>query len=769
MRFISNAANHQDSGNRIMRTLGSLIALFILTLALAGCGGSSGCGSLSGGGSGTTAGGSCSSGTTTTAGVGSVTVVSASATVPTDGSSLAGLVITVKDANNATMSGVAVTLSASAGTVTAGSTTTNSSGQITATLSGQGVAAGTTITVTATAGSVSGKTTVSVVANSVTIGLTTNAPQIPSDGSSPATITAIVRDANNQLMSGVQVSFQATSGGIAPTTTSTGVTAGTTDSNGAAAAALTTANDPTNRTITVTATANGASATVTVQVVGTQLTITGPSSLVLGAAGTYSVALTNSANTGIASKSVSLTSSLGNPLSSATVTTDSTGHATFTLTANTAGTDNLSATAMGLTTTDSVAISNQDFEFTAPAANTLIPLGTPTSVSVLWKTGGAPQTNQPVTFSTTRGTFTGSAVQTTVNTDGTTGVATVSVSSTTAGPAVITATGTGVSAQLAVTFVANNPTVIDVQASPASIPTQGQSTITATLRDAQNNLVQGQTVNFQLADNTGGHLSVASAVTNSQGQAQTVYTASTSSSGSNGVTVTATSINTVTSATLSGSASLTVGGQSVFLSLGTGNTISENDNKTQFIMPFTVQAIDASGNAVNNATITLAIHPVAYGKGTYYQSGSAWQQSGSSTSATAITVCPNEDLNQNGILDPGEDGDTLTQAEINAGWIFNPDGNQNGKLDPGGVAATSAGTVTTANGGTAEFNVTYPEDHALWVKVQLVASTTVQGTQSSTSTTFWLPILATDLTSTTTTPPGYPSPYGVANVCTNPN
>jgi len=295
-----------------MRTLASIIALFVLTLALAGCGGSSGCGSLSSGGG--TSSGSCSnSSTTTTSNVATLTVSSSVASIPADGSSTATITVLAKDANNNALSGVAVTLSASAGTLSGAAATTGSNGTITATLSATGAAAGSTITITATSGSVSGNTTVSVVANSVTIGLSTNSPQIPSDGSSPATITAVVRDANNQLKSGVQVRFQATSGGVAPAVTTSGVAAGTTDNNGLAAATLTTASDPTNRTITVTATAGSASATVTVQVVGTQLTITGPTSLVLGAVGTYSVALTNSANTGIATQSVQLTDSLSNP------------------------------------------------------------------------------------------------------------------------------------------------------------------------------------------------------------------------------------------------------------------------------------------------------------------------------------------------------------------------------------------------------------------------------------------------------------------------
>ena len=90
--------------------------------------------------------------------------------------------------------------------------------------------------------------------------VTTSTPSILSDGSNSATITALVRDATNNLVAGVPVTFTATSGGLA-------VTQATTDTSGAAIATLTTAGDASLRTITVTATASAKVATVPVQVV----------------------------------------------------------------------------------------------------------------------------------------------------------------------------------------------------------------------------------------------------------------------------------------------------------------------------------------------------------------------------------------------------------------------------------------------------------------------------------------------------------------------
>ena len=81
------------------------------------------------------------------------------------------------------------------------------------------------------------------------------------------------------------MAFAATSGGLT-------VTQGTTDASGAATATLSAAGVQTNRNITVTATVGPQRLRRSViLVVGTTLTLTGPSSLVLGAAGTYDVTL----------------------------------------------------------------------------------------------------------------------------------------------------------------------------------------------------------------------------------------------------------------------------------------------------------------------------------------------------------------------------------------------------------------------------------------------------------------------------------------------
>jgi len=713
--------------------------LFILATAvfLTACGG--GTGSISAG---------ASPGTPTqnpsNVSVASVTVQSSASAIAVDGSTTATITALVRDANNTFVPGVTVAFAASGGGLAVTQATTDASGAATATLSASGVAAGTQITITAAAAGVSGNVVaINVVNIQRTITLTTSSPQIPSDGSAPATITAYVKDANNQFVPNVSVTFQATSGAV-------NVTQGATDpKTGAATATLNVLpSDPSNRRITITASAGSASGTIDVDVVGTKLALSGPTTLISGAQGTYTATLTDSAGKGISGQTVALVSTNSNSVIPASASTDSTGHASFTITAATAGADSLRATSLGLNAIQALSVSNQNFSFTSPAANTKINIGQVATITVRWLSGATPQSGQTVTFSSTRGTLSATSAVTNGS-----GLATVTITSASAGPAIVSASAAGVSAQLGISFVATTPNSINVQASPSTIPTQGQSTISAVVRDATNNLVEGQTVAFTLTDVTGGSLSAATAVTDAQGKAQITYTGSATPSATNGVTINA----SVQASSVTGSTTLTVGGQTVFLSLGTGNKIAEDDPAlpTRFVVPFSVLAVDAAGNAVNGVPITLTIHSLQYAKGGWIiifggcGTSDCWVQTGTPAAAppTNVTVCASEDVNGNGVLDAGEDF------------------NGSGTLEPRDVAATSSGTITTANNGTANFTVTYPENDALWVQVRLTATATVQGTQSSTSSVFWLPILAKYVLDTTSDPPGNPSPFGVATDC----
>jgi hypothetical protein len=143
---------------------------------------------------------------------------------------------------------------------------------------------------------------------SASITAVTDAATIPSDGSTPANITAYVRDAQNNLLSGIPVTFTATSGGISGSPA-------TTDAGGAASATLITAGDTTPRTITVTATAGTLQATVNVQVVASSSSTTVQMGNGTGAsfvAGAIGISNPNVSAGGSTSLTVSLVQSDGN-------------------------------------------------------------------------------------------------------------------------------------------------------------------------------------------------------------------------------------------------------------------------------------------------------------------------------------------------------------------------------------------------------------------------------------------------------------------------
>lgn len=575
------------------------------------------------------------------------------------------------------------------------------------------------------------------------LSLVTSSPTLPSDGATSVEITAFVRNASNQFMANVPVTFTSNSGGLL-------VTQGTTDSSGIAKATLSAAGDPSNRAIVVTAMAGSATDTVNVGVTGTTLSIQGPNSLTQNQQGTYTVTLLDAGNHGIPNRPVTITSARSNTLNPASLTTDSNGRANFNMTATNSASDTLTATGLGVTSTLAVAVNSDSFTFTAPAANTEVALGASQAVTVRWTSGGAPVVGRTVNLSTTRGTLSAA----TGVTDGT-GSVTVNASSTNAGPAIVTAqgmnaAGTAVAAttQLTIEFVATTAASIDVQPSQFTVQTGGSSTITAVVRDAAGNLVKNKTVVFTLNDVSGGSLSIGSGVTDSQGRAQTVYTASNTTSANNGVQITATVSGTAVTKTVA----LTVAGRQVFISLGTGNEVAE-PNSAQYRVDYVVQVTDSNGNGVSGVPVSLRILSMNYYKG--YRSVATPPLTGWGTTYTA-GPCIDEDslvpsTARNGTLDPGEDF------------------NANGRIEAGNIASVTPSNGVTDVSGFLLVSVFYPQEYAYYLDVALSASATVQGTEYVRTSSFMVPGTASDFSSTQNGAPGSVSPFGMAGSCANPN
>jgi hypothetical protein len=603
--------------------------------------------------------------------------------------------------------------------------------------------------------------------------LVSNTNAIPSDNSAGATLTAYVRDATNNFIKGVPVLFTVDTGGI-------NVTQGTTDANGVATASLNTLGDKTNRTITITANASGVIQTAKVQVIGTKIDLQGPVALTAGQQGTYTAKLTDAGGNPITSTAITVTAPANVTVSGTSLTTDaSTGIATFTGTGATSGTGSLQVAGLGLTKSISVTVNGDSLAFTAPtsAVGLAIPLNTAQAFTVHWASNGVAQANQPITFATTRGcvnpagtTCVGQPITATVTTNGS-GDATVQLLSDNAGGASVSATtNTGTSAQFAAGFIATVGASIDVQPSLFTVGTGQTSTITAVVRDANNNLVTNATVVFSLNDITGGTLSLASALTNSEGRASTVYTAGSVTSAQGGVHVTAA---LAVSPSISKTVLLTVAQRQVFISIGTGNEITE-PNSAQYQIDYIVQVTDANGAGVSGVNLGMSVLSQRYFKGHRTAGSSTWSTCytipqalascivGTPPDASVTLGCADEDFNRNGILDPGENKNGNNPATVSAQF---PTGYAT--LEAGNIALVSPNNAVTDANGFVLVHVFYPQEYAYYLQVTLQAQTNVQGTAFSAMSTFLLPGSATDFNSLTVAPPGVNSPFGTSATCSD--
>ncbi len=563
------------------------------------------------------------------------------------------------------------------------------------------------------------------------ITLLASSPQLPSAGTVPATITAIVRDNNNNVVEGATVIFSADSGAL---------TGGgsPTNEDGVAAATLTTAGDPTNRPINVTATTGNLTSTLVVSVTGTTLVLSGPPSVVFGDTSTYTATLRNSAGAGIPGQTVDVTSSGGNTLSAATLVTNSQGEASFQLDATVAGVDTVTASALGLAATLDVNISNDSFAFLAPAANTEVGLGVDETVTVEWLINGVPQAGT-VNFSSTRGTLSASTAALDAN-----GRASVTINSTNSGPAVLAAAvAGGPSTQRNIEFVASTAQKIDLQASRFTVGPGEQSTITATVRDPNDNLVKNKLVTFVLDDVTGGSISVGSQVTDSSGQAETVYTAGQSTSSVGGVKITGVVQDTPT---VTDQVALTVAQREVFISIGTGNQISE-PNTASYLKEFAVQVTDSQGVGVAGAEVQMSVFSKDYYKGYYVPDviNDLWVPNYQATCQDEDTLVPA--TARNGILDPGEDF------------------NNSGSIEAGNVATVSPGIVVTDENGFGLVRMTYAQEFGNWMLVTIQAKASVTGTEFLETQDYGLEVLRADVALNQSPPGGIDSRWGRQPTC----
>ena len=688
---------------------------------LAGCGGGGGSGGTSNFGTGTTTG-------TTTQAPARVTLRSDVPSVKSDSSNSATITVAVQDAGGVGISGAQVRLSTTVGQLslpsdsTGGLVTTGDDGTGTVTFIAGGDTANSTAVITAAVPntSVSGTLPVAITGSSLTV--TSNATSAITG--TPITLTATATNSAGTAAGGQTVSFS-----VAASSTGSGT--------------LSTATATTNNSGVVTTTLTGtAGGVVTVQAQWLDrlgvVTSTATSNFTVTATGTTAFTVTAPVTSplpltlqGTSSACTSTTVASGGPLGTDTCTPV---------------TVNVPATVNG------VAVRNVLFATS---------LGT-------WQSNNAKAQSVPFTAA-------GSYTQT-IMAGASAGLANVQISALNASGATIAS----VTRQLVLSagFSAANPVSISLQPAQGVIPpsSSGASSTTqliATVRDAANNPVSNAPVLFELVNPTGGGEQVSpvvvmtgDGVNGTAGVAQSTFTAGTQSTtqqsqvratvvGSNVTSAACTSPVTDANGNrirleVCSNAAITVSGTAGSVVVGLSTTITDLDNSqaTAYQLPVSVLVSDSNGNPVPGAVVSVSAWPVGYFLGVRGKVNvndiacTPHYASYVSTTANPIVAAatgplgsyPNEDVNENLILDPGEDTP--------------PAGNGDGSLTPpASSAGTVPSTVITGADGTATFNWVYLKTYANWLVVRLRLSTVVQGTERTTETTFGLSTSAPDLTS----------------------
>lgn len=692
-----------------MRYWKRLLALVAL-MGLAACGGggsSPGTPGLGGGSSGVT----------------DVVIVLSSETIANTGAATVTATVTAVDANRSGVAGATVTVAVDNNAVVSqSSSTTDATGKVVATISTGADHTNRNINVTASVGGISRSTVLRVITdpNSGTpvandLSLTLSAPSVTNGGGT--TITAVVTavDSNRNVVPGIPVTFSVdASATIAASST-------VTDSKGVVNATVGIGADRSNRVITVTAISGTLTRTASFSVTGARLSASASPLVVAGSSGnTIEYTLVDFNAIAMVDQSITVT---GNGLPTVSGKTDLNGKFTYTYAAPASpGTLSIIAAAAGDTRTTAVTVSAAG-SGVDPAAE-------------------APQS-----------------------------------ASITPTPSVVTVNAVGsTSNQVELRFLA-----IGVGNRP----------------------VPRVRVRFDLNGNSGNTDGVVSwvgnyAYTDENGIARGTFTAGQRPSPTNGVTVRAcfdtTDFGTPSSgcsgAASSTTATLTVASEALAVNIRTNELIKSGAAELTYIKEYVVMVVDAAGRALKDVVITPSIDLTGYYKGRYVWNGTAWVQiielsSGENYRWTGSAwekdpsapanqpVCPNEDVNRNGVREAG----TFVQPAPDLS-LRQEDLNWNGDLDPrkSDVAVKMVGSTKTDDNGLAILQIEYGRNLASWVDyVITVTASGVSGTEARAR--FVgnryglgnLPYPASAVTVETVPPAFVISPYGRANVCTNPD
>src|SRR3990172_8521706 len=300
-------------------------------------------------------------------------------------------------------------------------------------------------------------------------------------------------------------------------------------------------NDSSMGTLSVTTatTSSGvAKATLTGGISGGSLTISSdPSSVSSSGTSTLTATVKDSSNNLVSGVTVSFSlDSTAASLSSSTAVTNLSGIATVTLTGGTSpATVTATATASTLTGSTTITITqiSSTGSITVSASSSTISTSSSTTISATVKdssnnpvsgaTVGFSLSNEAATISPASAATNASGVATSTITSGTTPTSVTVTAAATVSSSTLTGSAT-------ITIEAPSPSSLSLASNPPSITVQGTSTITATVKDSNNDpVIDGTSVSFSLSSSTYGSLSNESTTTaGGNGTATTTFTASNS-------------------------------------------------------------------------------------------------------------------------------------------------------------------------------------------------------------------------------------------------
>ena len=318
-----------------------------------------------------------------------------------------------------------------------------------------------------------------------------------------------------------------------------------------------------------------------------------------------------------------------------------------------------------------------------------------------------------------------------------------------------------------INFVSTEPTKLLLQIERAVLSPGGSTSVIAKVLDKDDAPVKNAIVQFTTSkDASGGSLVSPVAYTDNNGQAIVVYNAGQNPTATNGVIIeaevqavrlpngTEKAVNT-----LLDEAAITVQTKSTFISFAFADKVSSGDRNVYYFRKGSISVLNNTGKPAINQQVSVNLIPNKYGKGVFQVvkdpilNKEVWDRS-------PYIECGNEDINNNGILDPGEDVNNNGQLDpVNVVAVLDKDGNE--------VSANSnqSFNLTTDAFGKIDFSVRYFKEYAQWYQAKITVNTRVDGSESQQARLIDFPVLVDDVDISIPMRPNMISPFGVNASC----